>query len=656
MAASKLASIKLTLDKSGFSGGLRSGEAEVKSVSQRMGAALKKGLDEGITGGKRAISDLASSIKGTITTLGGLAGGIGLVDLARDAVLGAAGFRHLADAAKRGSGELVDWKRLQEDARASANRWAQDTDQLGKAMTGMFEETGDIEFARQAIDSIATAARAGVGTVEQLGSIAGTLNEKFGVAGDDIGEALATVAELTAKGGISVEDMSQRLGLMGAAAKEAGLTGEDGFRRMVALMNIADDSTGNLKKGIAGVSGILETLGEKKSMTKVAQTLGIDVKGFAKDDVEGRIEQILKKTRGDKGKLETVFSGEQLKIVSDLGKQYAAAYDATTGDVKTKAAAGVEAVRKAFDEAAKTTTTFADIQADAAKEMQSTEARMQTALNRLRDVFLREDIQEAINKLAESLPKLADAVASMVGFAVDRPGTAGVAAVAAVGLNGAVSAGLSSVIGAAFSKGGASAAAQIASGMASGAAGAGTGMASSFAASAGLIGLAIAGAVAVAVIANEADEAARKKQKQDNEAQLEELNTTGETYDPKTGKYIRKVKGLYGYGQGEGEEQQEFDVSLARTGIGDMAGRFSQAADQDEVDAELDAQEAAYWGRKQKPQQAQGEGGAMSPQDQALLAEMIAAKKLRVEVVNYAQIRSAAAGAPPVPVPGNVKR
>jgi hypothetical protein len=112
-------------------------------------------------------------------------------------------------------------------------------------------------------------------------------------------------------------------------------------------MNLADNSTGNLKKGITAVGGVLDALGTKANAAKVFMKLGIDP-GKAKGDVTAQIGQILQATKGNKDKLAVAFQGEQLKLLVDLGKTYAGAFDATKGDVKAKTAAALGAYQEAL--------------------------------------------------------------------------------------------------------------------------------------------------------------------------------------------------------------------------------------------------------------------------------------------------------------------
>jgi TP901 family phage tail tape measure protein len=654
------AGIKLTLQAGGFSSGLKGAEGEVKASASRMGGALKSALSDGLKGAKNAVTSLGSTIKSTLLTAGGIGGAVGFGELVHGAIQFEGAMRRLAFQMNIGATKLHDFRAVAGEVRQVALDTGQATEDLGKVMQGVFTETGDADFARNTIKTIATAASGAHAPVEQLGNIAGTLNEKFGITEGQLGGALAKVVELGSKGGISIEDMSEKLGLVGAAAKEAGLGGEEGLGKVIALMNLADNSTGSLKKGIAGVSGILEALGTKSSRLKIAAQLGIDP-GKLKGDAQAQIETILKATKGSKEKLEIAFGGEQLKILADLGKTYSATFAATGGDVKTKTAAATEAVREAFTAAGKTTLTFADLQKEAASEMKTTEKQFQVALEKLKETFSKPEISEAINQLVGSLPALADMVGKVVGFAVEHPKTAGALAIGGVAAKGFAEAAIPTLIMKAFSSGGTGAAAAIQGAMATGGSSAASGFSSALALG-GPFALAIGAAIAVAFVASavaKADEE-REKDKADQEAagkRFEEggggtEGTNAESgagsvtfRDPETGELVTKTADELGSSYDSIKAEQEGKNTDAST---QAARDFLAPPNEDEL-------AAARARLAPGPDTAKPKAEGRSAEDARLLADMLGNKKLRVEVTNLADL-VAPGGVPGTPAPGNQPR
>ena len=163
---------------------------------------------------------------------------------------------------------------------------------------------------------------------------------------------------------------------------------------------------------------------------------------------------------------------------------------------------------------------WSDIQLENSYEMESTEKRFAVAMEKLKSTFAKPEITDAINKLAESLPKLAEVVADVVGFAVDHPVLAAGGAIGAqagsAAIGGVAQSLMSTAISGALAKGGGSAAAAVAETAATTAGGSmaksflggltgGTGLA--------LVGAAIAAAfVANAILSNEEKKDEEKKQ------------------------------------------------------------------------------------------------------------------------------------------------
>ena len=653
--ATKTAGIKLTLSAAGFSTGLTKLEGDSKRSAKSIGQHFQTAMSDGLKNGLESVRSTFSTIKNTVMSIGGLAGGLGVAELLRGAVTTEAGFRKLAFSIRAGTGEAIDFRDVQREVQATALATGQATDELGRVMQSVFQETGDAEFARNTIGTIATAATGAHEPLETMGSIAGTLNEKFGITEENLGAALAAAVGLGNKGGVAVSDLGEKLGVMGAFAKEAGLQGEDGFAKTLALMNLADNATGNLKRGLGAVGGLLETLSSKSERVKIGAKLGIDGSKL-KGDATQQIGAILAATGGKSEKLEKAFGGETLKLLVDMGKTYATAFDATAGSVKDKSAAALAAYEASLQAAGKSSLTYGDLQTEAAAEMETTEKKMAVALEKLRQAFAKPEITDALTKLMSKLPALADIVASLVDFAVEHPALAGAGALgASVGgsvMTGAANSAFDALIKGAFKSGGQVAATEVASGLAGSAGG---GLASSVvgALTSGP-GLALIGVALAAYFVASAIDAADKER----DAEKERAAQAGEMFHEGGG-------GESGFGA---ESNSEVWVRNAETGQ-------LEKKTADELGPEFDAikdrqREAAKGPPPQSPDEFRqsfygpgssvaappklpGAGGGMSAADARLFADMLGSKKLRVEITNPEALRGPGAGAP---APGNAPR
>lgn len=652
-AASREAGIKLTLNASGFGKGLRDAEGEVAKSGSRMGASLKKGLGEGLKGGLDAVRGAISSIKSAIGTLAGVGGLIGFTEMIREGLSTEGVFKKLTFSMRTAGAEVGHFRELMDIAQKSALRWGQSSQELGKTMEDVFQETGNAEFTKASIDSIAKAATGAREPVELLGRIAGQLQKQFGVSAANIDDALAQTIGASKKGGLSLEEMSERLGVIGANAKEAGFSGVAGFQQMIALMNISKDAMGNLRKGIPVVATLLDQLGTAGERNKTLLKLGIDPSKLKGADFQKTLDAIMKATGGKRDKLALAFGAPQLQLLAELGKTYGETFAKTSGDVKTKTAAAVAAFDDAMSKAGASALSAADLQREAEQNMESPAKRMEIALEQLRQSFARPEITEAIKKLIDKLPALADIIAKLVGFAVEHPYAAAAGGAAAVFGQGAITAGASSILGGlikgAFGAGGKDAAASIATAITSGGGLAGAAM------NAGIVGAGALLAVGIAKTLDVIDKKLQEAEKIKNEANLQVLDR-GDQASPQNaaGKYLH-------YSRNEKGElvAKESDTAYAQRGaLSRIVGQYTKQKTPGEMfpgAGAMSAEEQAEWEKRKKSSVAKVQPG-MSAENARLLAEMLAAKTLRVEITNPEAIGAAPGGGPPSPAPGYVPR
>lgn len=448
--ADKTAQIKVTIKNDAAKAGIKGIKDETESAAKSMKAALSGALGDGMKAGKSAMSDLLSSVKSAAGTIGGLMGGVGLAEMVQSSLEANAKIAALTFSLQAAGGSARDAVGVMKQLRQSSLETAQDSMKMVDVFEGIRGETGSIDYATDSIEDVATAARGAHKPLEAMGAIAGTLNEKFGIAaGDELRDTLADVVGLSEKGGIGFEDMSQKLGIIGAFAKEAGLQGREGFGQIVGLLNIADNSTGTFKKGLTAVGGLLEQLGNASNRNKIGASLGISSKDMSGNAAQ-QIEAIMRATKGQKGQLEKAFGGETLKLLVDMGKTYASALDATAGDAKAKQAAANAALHAALTDAGKSTLTWGDIQKEAAAQMRESPQQIALATEKLKQAFQSEKFQVAIASVIEKLPRLAEWIAKIAGWTVDNPGTAITAAITASIGKAAIGETVSSLLGAAF--------------------------------------------------------------------------------------------------------------------------------------------------------------------------------------------------------------
>jgi hypothetical protein len=441
--AEKDAKVRLNLAASGFLAQLQAlskaskefehaveGIGEGAEKTERKLGAFAQAGKAGMGAVKSSLADLGSTIKSTLTQVATLGGALSMAGAAHSANEVVKGYKDLAFAISAGTGEVMTWQQVQKDIEGTSARWKRGNSEMSESYRALWDDIGDAGFAGAGIESVAKHATAGAGSVKALTNIVGQLKEKFDIPSEGIDDALAAVISMGNKGGASVEDLGEKIGMLGASAKQAGLEGGAGLERMVAMLNLADGVTGNFRKSLKAVTGITDQLGDPDKLKAISKELKIGLvdkktnKPFAH-----ALEMILAKSGGKQEVLAKVFSGEELKLVTEFGKTYAKAFDSMKGDVKAKTNAGLAAFNDALHQAGQSTLTSAQVDAEAKKRLTDSDRQVAEAMNRLQVAFTKPEMVAALEKLAEVAPKVADALATILGVAVEHPKAAAAALV-----------------------------------------------------------------------------------------------------------------------------------------------------------------------------------------------------------------------------------
>lgn len=386
-----------------------------------MGTAAKAGFGAA----KSALAELGSGLKSTLTQVATLGGALSAANAARGAVELTKGYKDIANSIEAGTGRAMTWQAVQSSVEGTAGRWKRSNQEVSASYRKLWDDIGDSKFATAGIESAARAATAGHGSMTALTTIVGQLKEKFDIPTEGIDDALASVIALGNKGGANVEELGEKIGILGATAKEAGFGGQEGLQKMLGMLNSADNVTGNFRKSLKAVTSVFDTLGDPEKL----KTIGKELKIGLVDKTTGKpfahaLEMILAKSGGKQEVLAKVFSGEELKLVTEFGKTYAKAFDETKGDIQTKMKAGLAAYNDALKAAGETTLKASEVDKQAKDRLGDTDRQIADALRKLEIAFTKPEMVEGLTKLAEVAPKVADALAKLLGFAVDHPKTA----------------------------------------------------------------------------------------------------------------------------------------------------------------------------------------------------------------------------------------
>jgi TP901 family phage tail tape measure protein len=456
--ANKDATVRLNLAVAGFLTAIEQAQRETKAFEKEIegigGAAEKSGrktstlfglMKTGAGGARSELSQLGGQLRNVLSQALTLGGALSVGAAVHEAQALTKSYKDIAFAIRTGTGEATSAAQVQGQIEGVADRWKIKTGEVRDAYAGLFQETGNLKFTVAATESVAKAHVATGKSVTTLTTLVGALNEKFNVPAEEMDEVLASAIELGNKGGGSLEDFANNIGEIGAIAKMAGLEGKDGFQKMAGIINIADGPLKNMRQSLTATRNMFAKLADPDSAKQIEKALGIkitDKSGAAKSDAMARI---LAKTKGKESELAKVFSGQELRLVTDLGKGFAEAFEKTKGDIKTKTTAGIEAYQQALVAAGKASLTAADVQKEAAQRLDDPERNLQDAINRFTKAFERPEMVHAIDQVAAAAPKLAKMLGDLVEWGTKHPLQAAGAVAGGVAAKGALTAVLTKV-------------------------------------------------------------------------------------------------------------------------------------------------------------------------------------------------------------------
>lgn len=453
------AAVRLTLSNAQFVTSIkRSGDAV-----ERVARDGKKGMDAFGAAADRAknrVLGMATAAKTALRWTASLGGAFTVGNAVKGALALQRSYRQIAFGAKDANGQMLRAAEVQKIVERSAAMTGQANADMAQSFSDLVDATGDVDFARKSLVAVGTTATA---TGKDLGSIATAadqLHTKFGVSAEGMQDALAQVFGAAKQGGPKFEEFADVMSNVGAELLAAGLEGKQGLDFMLGALVATDDRLRSLPKQVAGLKAVLRGLGEKTELTKLANKIGLDPTKLIKEkDAIARLRRIF--GTGQKG-INALLGGmhegeekETMKILFVEPFQKALA-EAQKSGLKGKAA--IDRALVTFDNGISTmgraSMDGAQMQREADAARQTPEMQLTAALNTLSNAFAQPRIINAINDLAQHLPRLAEILAQVIGFAAEHPILAGAGAIAGNVGAGIVSGAISEALGGALAAGG----------------------------------------------------------------------------------------------------------------------------------------------------------------------------------------------------------
>jgi hypothetical protein len=297
------------------------------------------------------------------------------------------------------------------------------------------EKTGDLKGAVDNLQTFATVAAATGASVEDIGSAAADLSQKFDIkTTEGMSEALAMLAFQGKKGAFEIKNMAAEFPLLASAAANAGLRGEGGVKNLGGLIQIATVGAGKEQATTALVDAFTELSKHAKELEGGSLGKRINVfekgKGIGHGEVQRNfgdvIQELVSAAHGDMTKIEPIFGLRGIKAINPLVGAYQKA-DIAAGGGRAGDMAGRAALVKMIQENVEAGGTFKEVQIDAAHALQDTSAQLENLNTNLTDAVrskLLPALIELVPKLQPLIPLFGDVLdklAALIGWASENP-------------------------------------------------------------------------------------------------------------------------------------------------------------------------------------------------------------------------------------------
>jgi len=300
-------------------------------------------------------------------------------------------FTRLGIQANKSADEMNVLKKEIYDA-ANAPDIRVDPGQITSAIEAIVEKTGDLEFAKANINNIGAAIQATGADGGAIGEIMAEFQKMGIVLKKDVLQAMDILNVQGKEGAFTLENLAALGPRVVTAYTSMGRTGVGAIREMGAALQIIRMGTGSSEQAATAFEAVMRTLSDKEKIKKL-QAGGIqvfDLKELKKGNevlrpINELMVEIVKKTKGKKTILSTVFDAEAVRAFNAAGAEFK----------RTNAVASMD---KFMNVHADGTTTLND-SARAAKDAAGSMEMLTTAWKKFADESLTGPIQDLADLL-----------------------------------------------------------------------------------------------------------------------------------------------------------------------------------------------------------------------------------------------------------------
>lgn len=214
-------------------------------------------------------------------------------------------------------------KQLNKEIMDSAFATGQSRNAILSGIDTIVEQTGDLQFARDAIKDIGIASTATGAEMQSLAALANQLKEKLNIGKSDLSTALNLLTVQGKAGAFNLKDMANNGERLFAAAGRFDMSGLDSLRRFGALLQVARMGTGSSEQATTSIEGIFsEILDKQKQISRYGVKIYSDKDKTKLKSVDTIIKDIITKTKGREDLLGNIFGRQSIRGITTLAKLY----------------------------------------------------------------------------------------------------------------------------------------------------------------------------------------------------------------------------------------------------------------------------------------------------------------------------------------------
>lgn len=295
---------------------------------QRQARRYEQSMQRMSTRGRRHMNRLktaASSMGRGLDSLGNrwmaLAGGVAGAGAVREVVNLEASLTRLGSSANVSSEEIT---KLKEEIFSVATETKVGTGEIIAAIDQVVERTGDMDFARANLETIAHALQSSGAQGQDIGGVMAEL-QKMGMTSDEVAQSLEVLTVQGEKGAFTLQRLAKEGPRVMSAYRSMGREGVPAIREMGAALQSMMKGIGKTEVTASSFEAVLREIVNPKKLKQLRRN---DIKVFDQEALERGEEilrplpdlmtEIIKATGGKKSALLQVFGPEASRAFNDI--------------------------------------------------------------------------------------------------------------------------------------------------------------------------------------------------------------------------------------------------------------------------------------------------------------------------------------------------